>query len=76
MTMAVPRRPFIAVERFLHPVFDEDTGALRTTRLVEPSDRAELTETEAAALGGKARATEPATPEPPPEPQGMADGGA
>lgn len=63
--MPALRRPHVATERFLQPIFDEETGALRTTRMIEPGDRAELTDAEVVALGGKARAAaavEPAAP--------------
>ena len=61
--MPTTRKPHVATERFLQPSFDEETGAVRTTRMIEPGDRAELTDAEVVALGGKARAA--AAVEPP-----------
>ena len=54
--MPSPRKPHVATERFLQPIFDEETGAVRTTRMIESGERADLTDAEATALGGKARA--------------------
>ncbi len=68
--MPAMRRPHIATERFLQPIFDEETGAVRTTRMIEPGDRTELTDAEVVALGGKARAApavEPPAPGGPPD---------
>ena len=68
--MPALRKPHVATERFLQPIFDEETGALRTTRMIEPGDRAELTDAEVVALGGKTRpppAVEPPAPGGPPD---------
>lgn len=62
--MPSTRKPHVATERFLQPVFDDQTGVVQTMRLIEPGERAELTDAEVAALGGKARAAEAAVESP------------
>lgn len=63
--MPSTRKPHVAAERFLQPVFDDETGILRTTRMIEPGERADLTDVEATILGAKAR-LEVAPPDEPP----------
>jgi hypothetical protein len=74
--MSNTRTPHVVTERFLQPIFDEETGAVRTTRMVEPGERADLTVAEALALGGKARVQVAGPPVDVPAPGGPPDGGA
>lgn len=60
--MAIDRKPCIASERFLQPIFDA-SGALQTARLVEAGNEVNLADDEVVALEGKAR---PVTPRDPP----------